>query len=118
MAADDNVLSLNPDGQKLARQEVALRESGFRVVSVATPLQARFEIEMGRCGIFLTSDITPTAIYRDLADVFKRNCPQGLVVFLTNKKESVPAADVVVSAEDEPRAIVRLIQEKLARNAN
>ena len=36
-------------------QPTALRENGFEIISAATPLQARFEIEMGRCGIFLTS---------------------------------------------------------------
>jgi len=58
MASENIVLSLNPDGQKLhgqEGQESVLRENGFEIISAATPLQARFEIEMGRCGIFLTS---------------------------------------------------------------
>jgi hypothetical protein len=60
---------LNPDGQQLHGQESVLRENGFEIISAATPLQARFEIEMGTCEIFLTNYVTPFAIYRDLANL-------------------------------------------------
>jgi hypothetical protein len=119
MALEQTVLSLNPDGQSLLRQESALRESGFRVVSVSTPLQARFEIEMGRCGTFLTTDITPPAIYRDLAAFFKRNCPDGLVVYVAEqKRDGLPVADLLVWARDEPQAVVRQIQARQAEKAS
>jgi hypothetical protein len=77
MAYENTILSLNPDGHTLLSKEVALRENGFEIISVASPLQARFEIEMGRCGIFLTSYITPVAIYHDLASLFRPSCPDG-----------------------------------------
>jgi hypothetical protein len=93
------------------RQETALRESGFQVITVTTPLQARFEIEMGRCGIFLASSITPSAIYRDLAELFKRNCPDGLVVYLSDHNPNpVPEADLLLPEKDEANAIVRKIR--------
>jgi hypothetical protein len=43
------VLSLSPDQRTLASREVTLRSSGMKVISVMSPIQARFEIEMGRC---------------------------------------------------------------------
>jgi len=108
MAYENTVLSLNPDGQTLLGQESTLRESGFEVISVSTPLQARFEIEMGRCGVFLTSHITPLTICRDLVSLFRVSCPDGTVVFLTGPSfEQALQADIVLSAQDDARAIVK-----------
>src|ERR1700727_2173156 len=82
MAHEKTVLSLNSDGHSLLKQEVALKKGGFTVISVSSAIQARFEIEMGRCGIFLSSYITPPPIYSDLASLFRRSCPDGLIVFI------------------------------------
>jgi len=118
MAYENTVLSLNPDGQTLLGQESALRESGFEIICVSTPLQARFEIEMGRCGIFVSSYITPLPIYRSLADLFRRNCPDGLVIFVAHQDaDGLPEANVLFFAHDEPQAIVRWIISKQAKRA-
>ena len=111
MAYENTVLSLNPDGQTLSRQESALRQAGFEVISVSTPLQARFEIEMGRCGVFLSGYITSLPIYRDLASLFKRSCPNGVVVFLLQFREDMgPSSDVLLSDSDEPDLIVQKVR--------
>lgn len=118
MAYENTVLSLNPDGQSLRGQESALRESGFEIICVSTPLQARFEIEMGRCGIFVSSYITPLPIYRSLADLFHRSCPGGLVIFVADQLEDrVPEADVLFFPHDEPHAIVRWVVSRQAKKA-
>ena len=117
MARENIVLSLNPDGQKLHGQESVLRENGFEIISAATPLQARFEIEMGRCGIFLTSYITPFAIYRDLANLFRRSWPNGLVIFLMeHPDDNIPDADVLFSGEEPPGAVIPAIRSKQEMN--
>ena len=117
MARENIVLSLNPDGQKLHGQESVLRENGFEIISAATPLQARFEIEMGRCGIFLTSYITPFAIYRDLANLFRRSWPNGLVIFLMeHPDDNIPDADVLLSGEEPPGAVIQAIRSKQEMN--
>jgi hypothetical protein len=96
--ADENTLSLNPHGQKLLSHEAALRESDFKVISAAAPLDARFEIEMGRCGVFLTSYLTPFAIYRDLANLFRRSCPNGIIIFFVEGPEdNIAHADILLS---------------------
>jgi hypothetical protein len=108
MAYENAVLSLNPDGRTLLSQESTLRENGFEVISVSTPLQARFEIEMGRCGVFLTSHITPLPICRDLISLFRVSCPDGTVVFLTSPSfQQALEADIVFSAQDDPQSIVK-----------
>jgi hypothetical protein len=117
MARENIVLSLNPDGQKLHGQESVLRENGFEIISAATPLQARFEIERGRCGIFLTSYITPLAIYRDLANLFRRTCPNGLVIFLMeHPDDNIADADVLLWGEEPPEAIIQAIRSKQEMN--
>jgi hypothetical protein len=119
MAYENTILSLNPDGQRLRGAEAGFCENNFEVVSVTTPLQARFEVEMGRCGVFLTSYITPLAIYRDLASLFRRNCPTGVVVYLVQRPDdSIPDADIVISDGDEPHSIVTRLRSKQAIKAS
>jgi hypothetical protein len=52
MAYENNVLSLNPNRQALLGLESAVRENGFEVISAYSPIEARFEIEMGDAGFF------------------------------------------------------------------
>jgi hypothetical protein len=118
MPRETTVLSLNPDRQSLLDHESALRESGFAVTSVYSPLQARFEIEMGRCGVFLTSYITPLVIYEDLASLFKRSCTSGLVAYVARRQEAIPGADILLSDQDEPRSIVERLRSKQAAKAS
>jgi len=110
MAYEKTVLSLNSDGHSLAKQEAALRRGGFTVISVSSAIQARFEIEMGRCGIFLTSYITPLAIYSDLASLFRRSCADGLIVFITKRGDTIPDADLLLLNEEAPEAVVQRIR--------
>jgi hypothetical protein len=119
MAYENTILSLNPDRETLLRYETVLRESGFEVISVAAPLDARFEIEMGRCGIFLTSYLTSNAIYRDLASLFRRSCHDGLIVFFLDHPDgSISDADILVSDRDEPRSLVERIRLKQQTKAS
>ena len=111
------VLSLNPDSQQLHGQESVLRENGFEIISAATPPQARFEIERGRRGIFLTNYITPFAIYRDLVHLFRRNCPNGLVIFLMeHPDDNIPDADVLLSGAEQSEAVIQAIRSKQEMN--
>lgn len=108
MASPNTVLVLNPDGKLLRRDEEALRQNGFEVISVNTPLQARFEIEMGRCGTFLTCYLTPISIYRSLADLFKRFCPDGVVIFVGESEGGAPSADINLRAQGEASIVEKL----------
>jgi hypothetical protein len=47
---ENTVLSFSHDPNLLFQREAALRSGGFKVISVKTENQARFEIETGRCG--------------------------------------------------------------------
>jgi hypothetical protein len=108
--SDHTVLSLNPDGIALERHELELRNRGFVVISVSSPVEARFEIEKGRCGVFLTSYLTPPLIRDDLVLLFRRSCPQGTVVYVTqHPNHIVVGVDVLLLEPDQPGSIAERI---------
>jgi hypothetical protein len=118
MAYENTVLSLNPDRETLLRYEVALRQSDFEVISVSAPVGARFEIEMGRCGVFISSYLTSLPILRDLATLFRRSCPNGVIVFLMERPDdNIPDADICLSDRDDPRSVVDRIRSKQGTKA-
>jgi hypothetical protein len=111
MSYETTVLSLNPDRKALLRMELALRDSGFKVISVGTPLYARFEIEMGTCGIFMICYVTPPIIHSNLAALFRRTCSDGLIVFLAQTAgDTSPEADIVISDNDDPQAAIERLR--------
>src|ERR1700693_894129 len=85
---DETVLSLSFDSEKSKRREAALRSSGFEVISAHSPTQARYEIETGRCGIFVTCRTVPDIVNRHLMELFKRYCPTGWIIFVTGSEAS------------------------------
>jgi hypothetical protein len=112
---DSTVLSLGFDVPKMKLREAAIRAGGFDVVSVTSGILARFEIEMGRCGIFLTCDHVPTAENRELIGLFRRNCSRGWVIFVTTDdnawlRADYMDADVWVREADEPEGIVESLR--------
>jgi hypothetical protein len=117
MAYEKTVLSLNPDGRGLLGYESALRETGFEVISVNSPLDAHFEIEMGRCGVFLTNYITPGVIFQDLASLFRRSCRGGLIAYVARQPDdAVPNTDILLLDREEPHSLIerlRLNQKKI-----
>jgi hypothetical protein len=113
MAHETTVLSLNPDRQALLSHESALQKNGFEIVSVSSPLQARFEIEMGRHAVFIASYITPLVIFLDLASLFRRNCPGGLVAYVARRPdENIPDTDILLSDRDDPDSIVEKLRKQ------
>jgi hypothetical protein len=120
MQPEKTVLSLNPDRQTLFGHEAALREDGFEIVSVVSPLQARFEIEMGRCGIFLISHVTPQVIVRDLTRFFRCSCPNGIVIFIAQSPDdSISDVDLILVDGDDPRSLGEgIAQSRKRKQAN
>jgi DNA-binding NtrC family response regulator len=107
MAVENSVLSFDPDRKTLLNHELALRDVGYSVISVSSAVQARYEIEMGRCGILLLSYLVAPVVCLDLVSAFRRYCPPGVVVFLTKDLQfSLPAADLLCLESDDPHGIV------------
>lgn len=107
------VLSFSSDNDLLHERELALRTCGFDVVSVRTASEARFEIEMGRCGTLLICFRTRSDTVRDVINLFRQNCPAGCVIFVTDQSnEGTPRdADYVIAESGGPEAIVRALSD-------
>jgi hypothetical protein len=85
--AANTVLSFSLHRTTLREREVALRKGEFQVHSANTETQARFEIEMGRCGIFLICSRAAPLQAKELTSLFRRYCPDGRIIFVMNELE-------------------------------
>jgi len=91
-----------------------LRSGGWKVISVLSPIQARFEIEMGRCGVFLVCYRLSIEQAEELTTLFRRNCPEGNIIFLTEpaQRAHIPAnTDFTVSESSGPELILSLLRD-------
>ena len=112
LTAQTTVLSFSNDPEHLHEREAAIRNGGFGVVSVSSEIAARFEIEMGRCGVLLICYTIPPAVSSELAGLFRQSCPSGLIIAVLNE-QSASDADVVIPASDGPDAVVRALHMNL-----
>ncbi len=64
---ETTVLSLSNGPNHLREREPAIRNGGFGVISVSSGTAARFEIEMGRCGVLLICCTIPPPVSGELA---------------------------------------------------
>lgn len=109
----NTVLSLSSDQAILTSRQIALRNGGMKVISVMNPVEARFEIEMGRCGVFLVCYRLSKAAVDDLTMLFRKACPQGLIIFVTQAHGDnwVPAqADIAVPESSGPQKILEAMK--------
>jgi len=108
----DTVLSFSVDRDLLRQREATLRNDGFKVISVETESQARFEIEMGRCGTLLICFRAHPETTKQPANLFRRNCPDGRIIFVMNhdRKKAPGGVDVIVPESAGPQAIIRALR--------
>jgi hypothetical protein len=106
----ETVLSLSPSEAALEAREATLRNGGLNVISVMSPIQARFEIEMGRCGVFLVCYRVSREEAEELTNLFHRNCPEGRVIFVTPPDQITPAPPGVDIAVPETRAAEQVVK--------
>jgi hypothetical protein len=110
----DTVLSLSPSQDALRSREATLRNAGLKVISVMSAVQARFEIEMGRCGVFLICYRVSSQQADELTKLFRRYCPDGRIVFVTKQaqKGEVPSeTDFAIPESGGPEQILHLLQQ-------
>lgn len=102
----NRVLSFCPDRLALQSRESALRNNGFEVISVWSEIRAQFEIEVGRCGILLTCFRVSERQIKELADLFRRNCPDGQIILMTNDRKPPIFAEAVVPEHEGVQTLV------------
>lgn len=84
----DAVLSLGANAELLWLREVVLQHAGFNVFSTSDPKQAVLEIQSGHCGVLLLCHSLENEVRRELANEFRKWCPEGRIVAVTNDKVS------------------------------
>lgn len=111
----NTVQSLSSDHAVLATREVTLRNGGMKLISVTSPVQARFEIEMGRCGVFLVCYRLSKWAADDLTQLFRKRCPQGQIIFVTEQPGDarVPVGtDVALPESSGPAMILEAVRQR------
>ena len=101
---DNSVISLSAQSELLAHREAALRSCGYEVLSTTSAIEVRFEVEMGRCGVLLLCYTLHQTIDADLAGLFMRSCPVGLIAFVMHpaRREKSPHAHICLLDSDFP----------------
>jgi hypothetical protein len=108
----NTVLSVSPDADALVVRHQTLKNAGMKVTSVMTLAEARFEIEMGRCGQLLICHRLSADQAQDIAQLFRRYCPKGRIVFVRDGYDPpVPkTADTSVPESSGPQGIVQALR--------
>ena len=117
-SAQTTVLSFSNDPEQLRKREAAIRSIGFDVIQVSSETVARFEIEMGRCGVLLICYTISPDVSAELASLFRRSCPGGLIIVVAKDRHqtALSDADAIVPTSDDPDAIVRTLQHHIGEN--
>jgi hypothetical protein len=108
----NTVLSFSPNPGVLSSRGSVLRRGGLEVISVRSEPEARFEIEMGRCGVLLMCFRTSAAAALELTELFRRNCPDGRIIFVIKKSADPPPffADAVIPEQHETARLVEVVR--------
>jgi hypothetical protein len=109
----NTVLSYSPDEKALVVRHRVLRDAGMKVISVLTPAEARFEIEMGRCGNLLICYRLSTEQAGDITRLYRRYCPAGRIVFVTDgatRPRVPPEVDSSVLESSGPGPILQALR--------
>jgi len=116
----NSVLSCSPNEEALIVRHTLLSNAGMNVTSVMTLTEARFEIEMGRCGSLLICHRLSSPQLDDITTLFRRYCPKGRIVFVTGGTipDHVPeAVDIYVPESSGPLQILNALQEFQSKRA-
>ena len=110
----NTVLSLSRSSEALKARETVLRNGGLNVISVSSPIEARYEITMGRCGVLLICYRLNEEDAQEITKLYKANCPQGLVIFVEepSKRETraPQGVDFVLSESAGPQRILQTLK--------
>ena len=64
----------------------------------------------------MTCFMTPAGIYRDLVGLFRRNCPDGSVIFLAHSSSDVSSeADILVAEGDKPDSLIEKLRARIVQ---
>ena len=102
------VLSLGSNAELLWLREIVLRHAGFNVFTTSDPKQAILKIQAGNCGVLLLCHSLEDEFRHELANEYRKCCPEGRIVAITNDKvsELPPNTDALVYGLEGPEALI------------
>ena len=99
------------DDSSAGQRAAALNRAGFEVFSTSIENHARTQIETGRRGVLLICFRISLRQANELASLFRRNCPDGQVIFIVKDTHDLAAdADAFIPDSKGPQAIVQVLR--------
>jgi hypothetical protein len=114
----DAILSVSPYQDFLDARRIALEASGFPVISVSNESAARFEIQMGRCGVLVLCHRLHQDVNHSLSQEFRKYCPDGIIVGIVGAEpDALPKqTDICVKySENAETLVAALLKHPVAR---
>jgi DNA-binding NtrC family response regulator len=114
MASHNNkVLSVGADPELLWLRNAALQSAGLNVLTTSDENDALTEIRQGECGVLVLCDSLSDNALRRLTETFRRCCPAGRIVAITNKPvPKAETADTFVYGVEGPEALIKAIRNQ------
>lgn len=105
------VISVGTDRELLWLRNAALKSAGFDVESAEHHDHALAAIQRGDCVTLLVCYSLTDPIRQVLAEEFRKHCPDGRIVEITNRRmEKSHFADTFVYGLEGPEALIEAIR--------
>jgi CheY-like chemotaxis protein len=106
------VLSVGTLPELLSLRHAVLEGAGFHVFSTSKPEEALLRIENGNCGVLLLCYSLHDETLRTLATQFRKSCPHGRIVAVTNRPVVIPPiqADGLAPGVEGPEALIAAVR--------
>ena len=106
------VLSVGSLPELVMLREAVLRNAGFSVFSTSSPKEALSKIKSGHCGVLLMCYSLDDVSRQHLAKQFRKCCPQGRIVLITNEPIARPLihADAFVYGIEGAETLINAVR--------
>ena len=105
------VISTGSDPELLWLRNAVLQSAGFDVMTTASADDALQRIRDQDCGVLLLCYSLSEPARNRLTETFRKCCPHGRIVAITNKKMDKPeVADALVYGVEGPEALIEAIR--------
>lgn len=106
------VISFGSDPELLWLRNAVLKSAGFEVISTQSHESALQTIRQGGCSTLLVCYSAEKPIRKIVADAFRKHCPDGRIIAITNARLEKPDfADTFVYGVEGPEVLIEAIRQ-------
>ena len=114
-----NVISVGEHRELLLLRDAVLKSAGFEVFTTDNESEALARISHGRCGVLLVCYSTPSLTKRHLTDAFRKRCPEGRIIAVSNQQvNTLEFADSFVYGIEGPEVLIEAIRGECSEESN